>query len=342
MSENNQNIYRVPGAPNPATVQQQQTQAPVHAQPQQTPTQVPQQSLVQQQAAPVPPQQPKVVPKEIDTSTADQEPTDPNAVKQDNTPVDSDFDDFVREHVEEYRARREYKNLEKVPLAVSCSDYEKLSDLQDKVYREHQKDIDEVLSDMTSDVHTINNAQQSLSAATECLQDSLKLIKGDLNEKLKRSVDGVGDTKATVFNKYKGEKTVTLDGAAGFMAMTALTGGIRRVYLWNSGIVLTLRNLPLDVLARYYREVNHTDYEYGKNFGVFYYLFSDLTIKEYILEHLLPVAVCGSNYARWKDIDALRSVISAQDFNTILWALAVMMYPNGAPVKFVCAEPGQC
>ena len=138
---------------------------------------------------------------------------------------------------------------------------------------------------------------------------------------------------------YKDQKDVTLSGSDALMIMTSLTGGMRKLTLWHSGFHITLRSLPLDFLNRFYREINHDDYEFGREFGMFYYLYADLVIAKHVIEHLLPYAICGSSYTHWKDTKKLMTVISFQDFPVILWALGVMMHPRGANVNFICAEP---
>lgn len=275
---------------------------------------------------------------EVDTSLF--EPLDPQAKKDiEEEGHVLDFDAVLREHTSAVNSgEREIKNLEKMPIGVPMSSMEDLEKYKFSEVVKNQDNLTAVLSDMTSTVQSIANSQEFLTENQKLLTEALKKIAGDLNKVFARSVKGVGDSEAVVFKKYQGQSVVELKGSDGLMAMTALTGGMRRVTLWNSGITLTLRNIPLDILNLFYRELNHNDFEYGKQYGAFYYLFADLSIAEYIIEHLLPLVICGSNYIHWKEMDKLRQVIQQQDFHVILWAMGLMMHPTGAHVNFVCAE----
>ena len=188
------------------------------------------------------------------------------------------------------------------------------------------------------DLSAMVDATEEYTRARQSQLDSLKKVNV---EKLKRRVDGVGVNNATIRSRFKDTDFVDVSGDDGRLVFASVLGsGMRRIPLWNSGITITLRPLSLDILHQYYMEVNTQDYEYGKEFGFFYYLFADLSISEYIISRLLPVAICGSNYANWTNMQSLLNVISFQDYPTILWAMATMMYPNGADIKFVCTEPG--
>ena len=230
-------------------------------------------------------------------------------------------------------------NLKDMNPAFPLSRIADITRYEEEEMARHHEDIRSILADMSSDIHAILNCQSQFTNNFTLLTDALKKVEKP-DEQLKRHVKGVGDSSANVFRNFKDDKVVTLTGMNGLMTLTALTDGLRRITLWNSGIYFNIRSIPLDILNAYYREVTKTDYEYGRDLGAFYYLYSDLTISEYIIEHLLPVAICGSNSANWKDMDQLKKVISWQDFQVILWAMAVMMHPNGINLNFVCGEPG--
>lgn len=238
-------------------------------------------------------------------------------------------------------------NLEKMPMSIPLSDAEKLLAFQQREILKNINNIAEVARDVTGAIQSVNDAQRIYSSNFKLLMEALQRITArmekekPLSEVLKRGIGGIGDGVCNPFNRYKGKENVDLEGSTGLSVITSLTGGgMRRVTLWGSGLWITLRKLPLDILNLFYREMNHADYEYGKEYGMFYYLFADLSITKYIIENLLPLVICGSNYVHWRDTDKLLQQISYQDFQVILWAMGLMMHPRGASVNFICAEEG--
>lgn len=189
-----------------------------------------------------------------------------------------------------------------------------------------------------SDYNVVREAVSQHTNGRELLLEALKTI-DDPEHKLTNNVRGITETGGSVKQRYAGQKSVKLSGEAGFTAFSTFAGGLRRIPLWNSGITVTLKPIPLSALGMFYNEINNQDYEYGKEFGLFYYMFADSALTEYIVRNLLPLAISGSNYIHWKDFDRLFQVISFQDYPVLLWAIALMMHPNGVPAKFVCSEP---
>ena len=231
-------------------------------------------------------------------------------------------------------------NSDKLSLSVPLSKMEDLDRFREDEIIKNKDHIREVVNDITSSVQIITTAQETLTAASELGIEALKKLGENPKAKLKTRYKGVGDTSDVMLDTDKSQKRIVLSGDRGFATLTALAGGMRRVILWNSGFYLTLRNIPLINLNAYYREVSHQDYEYGKQFGGYYYLFSHLTITEYIIQHLFPLMICGSNYADWQNQDKLLQAISMQDYPSILHAAGCMLHPGGAPVSFVCAHEG--
>lgn len=281
---------------------------------------------------------------ELDTPEKESVPFTPNdeeakKVQENETkPLDSDviIDEMVNEINE---GTRQPRNFDKMNLCVPCTnDYEKLEKFKEREGNEHRDHLEEFMLDMTSSIQSISEAQRELFSFANALYSEGLTRLGDKTDKLKHSFKGIGDSNAGIPKKFKGQKVVKLSGTEGLVTMTALTGGMRRITLWNSGFTITLRSIPLDILNMFHREANHNDYEYGKQYGAFYYLFSDLTITEFIISTLLPIVICGSSYAHWKDTEKLMSAISIQDFPVIIWAMACMMHPNGTNINFVCAE----
>lgn len=230
------------------------------------------------------------------------------------------------------------RNLDKMGLSFPLSDAESMSELQEKKLIQNKANLEDVIGDATSDVRIVSDAIRSLTSNFELLTRGLERI-SNIEKTLTPKVRNLCDSYASIFKKFEGENHVTLSGKDGQVALNSLVGGIRRIRLYNSGISVNLRRLSLANLNNYYREANVTDFEYGKMFGAYYYMFSDLAITKYIIENLFPVLICGSNYRHWKDSEKLLKAISFQDFHTILWAASTMMYPEGVNVNFTCGEP---
>src|SRR5574344_442086 len=79
---------------------------------------------------------------------------------------------------------------------------------------------------------------------------------------VKEGVAGVGAKHINPDNPRK-----VYSGEAGYRIFATLTSGVRRATVWDSGITLTLRNIPLRQLDKYLEVASHTDYEYGKEYG---------------------------------------------------------------------------
>lgn len=230
-------------------------------------------------------------------------------------------------------------NEDKLTLSVSVSSAEDTLRLVEKEVNRPANEQAALARDFASDYTAITRAYPD--AVSQARDGNLESLKDVPFDKLARIVNGIGEQQATALSKWKGQDTLetTADNSKHVFSYL-LTGGMKRIPLWNSGITVTLKPLTLEQIHHYHQEVNRTDYEYGRQFGAFYYMFNNLVIDELIIERLLPLAICGSSYVSWSNRDALLKAISFQDYPTLLWALAVMMYPNGVPISFVCAEEG--
>lgn len=264
---------------------------------------------------------------------------------------DSNFDDVpkqetnefdIAELTEDYKESLEKGDVEvhgwdKLGLSVPLSTVEKTIAHGEQLGKELGDDAARSLSDVSSDINAIMEASRTISSAFFILKDALAKIPNI--EAFKENQSGHGFTKANLGKHYQDVDEKTVSGDEALRVFTTITGGLRKVTLWNSGFSINIKNLSLDVLSSFFKEMHSRDYEYGKEYGGFYYLFADLSITEYIIEHLLPVAITGSNYIDYKDSTKLRKAIAFQDYPVILWALASMMYPDGTNIKYVCSEP---
>lgn len=312
----------------------------------------------QQPAAPITPAEPEEyqepvqpietpVEEEEDTSPAELPgnveyiaPQEDEEENQDKVPT-ADITEIVKQVLDAARNDDTIaKNRKLFCPSVPLGTVEEQAKHSQLLYEKH-KDDEAAWADATSPLQNFYEASRELNSANELSMDALKKIPEEKLSELKASYKGVGDSLATAAAKLRGVDTLNVEGEDALLTSLALLGGVRRITLWNSGLTLTLRNLNLNVLSQFYTEINHTDYEYGREYGMFYYLFADLKINEYIINRILPLAIGSSNYVDWKKKSKLWSQISMQDFHTILWALAVMMHPHGTNVNFTCPSCGE-
>lgn len=342
------------------TTQQVKPNAPTVSTPVQGSSVRPQQGPAQTVQTPVQPAA-QAVPPKVDTPSASgdntkpvEKPsvphTDPEFKPVDVDPTDKvppatedlliDLSAVIEEHRKNVAQRRaDVRNLDKFPLDIPL---DKIQDINRTRLQELARDrdlADDKMSDVASDYSSMERCLNYFSENLDMMARAISHIREPLNEVLKHTRGGVGDADATLSSRFKGKARVELSEVDSYMTMATMTGGMRRITLWNSGIHVTLRKIPLNVLNEYYKLINEKDYEYGKEFGGFYYNFADLAIKEYMIESLLPIAICTSNYAHWRNTDKLLQAISIQDFDTLVWGMACMLHPRGTSVNFTCGKP---
>lgn len=279
---------------------------------------------------------PEVNKPEVDETAEFDEPAEKS------NEVDEFLDDVdsVRQQVR--KGERQITGWDKVGIDIALSTPEKTAEHWQKLQREVKSEDDPALTDLGSALMTLTETVKTFTKSAELCVEAFKKIapESELRNKLVEQVDNFGINKAKVAKKYSNETgDVVLSGAEAKKIFTIITGGMRRVTLWNSGITVTVRNLTLEQISRFLHELNHTSYQYGREYGGLYYAFADLEISRYIVERLFPLVICGSSFLEWRDTDKLLKVIKWQDFHVIVWTLASMMYPDGASIKYVCSEP---
>jgi hypothetical protein len=237
---------------------------------------------------------------------------------------------------------RKLRNVDKMSLSIPLTDANSIVEMStDVITRSLAKGTAAFateMEDMTSDHAKIQQAGNYYSAGNEVLKTCLEKV-GDTSV-LKNDIAGVREGVATVGTKHldSNNPRKVFNGEEGYRVFATLTSGVRRITLWNSGITLTLRNIPLRQLDKYLEMVSDEKYEYGKLYGAWYYLFAGLSIDRHIIEQILPEAIVSSNYKDWQDTDKLLAQISLQDYQVILWGLACLMYPTGTTVSYVCGN----
>lgn len=262
-----------------------------------------------------------------------------------NTKVD--IESVLEEYKESIKNSTESKlrNVDKMTVAIPLTNADSIVDMStDVITRAIAKGnaaFTAEMEDLTSEHAKVQQAGNYYSAGNEILKTCLSKIE-DLSA-LKNDIAGIREGMATVGTKHLNSDNPrkVFSGEEGYRIFATLTSGVRRITLWNSGITLTLRNIPLRQLDKYLEMVSDEKYEYGKLYGAWYYLFAGLSIDRHIIEQILPEAIVSSNYKDWQDTEKLLSQISLQDYQVILWGLACLMYPTGTNVSYVCGNK-QC
>lgn len=245
-----------------------------------------------------------------------------------------------------------FRNLDKVNLTIPLSDREALLDLAESIVAgvKNSTELTEQLEDYTSGYRVAREADSFYSSGNDTLKKSLEMVKAD---KLVETIDGVREGIAAVASKHmdsvrKGDNVV--NGAEGYRIFATLTAGVRKVVLWNSGLTVTLTGVPIRLLDEFMEAASKDDYEYGKEYGAYYYIFSGLNLDRHICDKILKHAIIGSNYRGFNvganaddsrdKVESLLAQMSLQDYQVVLWALVCLMYPMGLPVSYVCANKG--
>ena len=279
----------------------------------------------------------KLVVKEEDISTTEEVKSELNDTTVDIDAVLAEYKESVKKS-DESRLRNVDKMTLSIPLTDADSIVEMSTDVITRAIAKGTSAFAAEMEDLTSDHAHVQQASNYYSAGNEVLKRCLEKIT-DLDS-FKNEIPGIREGTATVGRKHRDPNNPhkVFSGDEAYRIFATLTSGVRRVYLWNSGITLTLRNVKLRELDSYLEMVSDEKYEYGKLYGAWYYLFAGLSIDRHIIEQILPTAIISSNYKDWQDTDKLLSQISLQDYQVILWTLACLMYPTGTNVSYVCGN----
>ena len=122
-----------------------------------------------------------------------------------------------------------------------------------------------------------------------------------------------------------------------FPMVMALIGGLRKVHFYNSGFWVVVRSPLVSELHTYYTRCQQETRQYGRIFGQLSYLPADIEISRAGFD-LFKSCIVDSNLENWKLDDTLERNLSSDDEHTCLWALASLMYPEGAEIEYVCSN----
>ena len=209
------------------------------------------------------------------------------------------------------------------------NDVAELTSLPDKELKEMADDPNSELRKLLKNLDSPENTKNALLALS-----SLTHAIEELKHNVVLSTDYLAD-KSSHGGKYKDN----LSGNDAKLAFTASLTGVRKVFLHNSGFWLVLRPLRIAELNEFYQTVIHDSKELGRILGSEFYTIGDTYIKQKFFE-LLPLAVENSNLKGWRKTKTLLSNISIQDYDTLLWAFCLLMYPKGVYTDNKCNTEG--
>ena len=117
----------------------------------------------------------------------------------------------------------------------------------------------------------------------------------------------------------------------------ALIGGLRKVHFYNSGFWCIIRSPLISELHTYYTKCDQMVRSYGRMFGQISYLPADVEISQAGID-LFKSCIVKSNLENFGVGNTFENNLSCQDEDTCLWALASVMFPDGAEIEYVCSN----
>ena len=179
----------------------------------------------------------------------------------------------------------------------------------------------------------IRNKQQRLLTK---LISSINKNTGKVSELVKMVKElGLSKVKPNI-STSDGPKILT--GDAALATVIARNKGVYRIPLYNSGFWVSVKPPTLSELDAFIREVDIEFKELGRILGAHYHLIFGIFIKQKLID-LLCNNIINSNFDNFKDRDALMSVISLNDYETIAWAFCCMLYSDGINIGLFCTNP---
>jgi hypothetical protein len=141
--------------------------------------------------------------------------------------------------------------------------------------------------------------------------------------------------------KELGEGITKVTGIDALIALqdTSKKGSTLRVPLLNSGFCIDLISPSLSSLRNYVDSAYSNVQSIGRSYGAFFFTYIDYFLKHAAMK-LWRSHVVGSTLKSWDRGDNLVKSVRVEDYDTILMALASMMYPDGYDAaQYSCINP---
>jgi hypothetical protein len=99
-----------------------------------------------------------------------------------------------------------------------------------------------------------------------------------------------------------------------------------------------MQSATLADLNKFFNNVDTTNnFDYGKEFGGLFFMYMDLEVKKQLMD-LIYINIIDCSLEGWEDKETFYKAVSFQDYETLIWGQACLMFRNGVDTAFVCAK----
>lgn len=225
-----------------------------------------------------------------------------------------DFLDFVSTRMSKIDNEIKKLNIDPDNLEEQSNNKD-LDDLVKK-YVKLKRMTDYYTDNLSFNKKTLEGANLSFNHDKHKIQDLLPHVDSD---KLK-----------DLANKYSSGSE---DALKTFVLVTE--GDLKNVFLMNSGFNVLIRDPSSNELNVLFNSLKDESNQYGRMFGSFFYLFSDLYIKEIIM-NFIENHIVKSNLKGWKKKGIIRKYLSVLDYEPLLHSMVSLMFPDGYDYIYTC------
>lgn len=220
-----------------------------------------------------------------------------------------------------------------IPVCDTTAAMEKLNQVITNTPKEV---LQEAFEDPNSQINILRKIIMADTSAKDIKQETLS-AKGDreLSKRVATDEYVLGD--ASPVNKANLNGKVITDAKQAELLILSTERDLRKIFLYNSGIDITIKGPALGELNNYYQKI-HSDVElYGKEFGAYFFLFSDILIKQATIE-LMQQLIVNSSLRNWQGDSGnnILKAISIYDYDVILWAIGHLMHREGFNYDIAC------
>jgi len=189
--------------------------------------------------------------------------------------------------------------------------------------------------DPNSQLNVLRKILMNISSADNLMRKSLGTMTSKANKYIKDDIRLTDAIPISTSNR-KGQ---VVSGKEAMQLVHAKNRNVRSTFLYNSGVFIILRGPSLDELNEYFNAVHDDTYSFGRDFGAYFHMFSDIEIKRAVTE-LLKKLVVDCSIKNWKQGNTLLRGLSIKDYNDILWIISTLMYKKGYKHNYTCVKEG--
>lgn len=150
--------------------------------------------------------------------------------------------------------------------------------------------------------------------------------------------ESYGDIKNAFLRQKKKLGGREVSGATAITLMQSKYRGLVKANLMNSGISVRVKGLSMYEHDEVHRIVASEGYQFGRELGAVFYLYSDFLIKESIMK-LIFKNIVQTSLENGDDYETFISNVSIHDYDTLLWAFIHAANPEGVEGIIACTNP---